>query len=236
MAESSLISTLTSNNNTNSVVLEVSLTKAQKIMTKLTELLKQHEIVSKPANRYAALSSDFGNNGSYKTVVNVSYSMSNPMDKQQFVDSVTRVQEEEKKRLDTYIKLYKDTRMCKDAIFCANVASGLSDVLSQLEVCQKLKSIANNMQQSMSKEDSSKWTQDVSKAYDNGLEIVQKEGSDITSFSVMVPLFESKTLEEAAFTLSKSIDSLEDKRDLLNASTKVKLNFSQETRTLLGMK
>lgn len=218
----------------NNVIVELSLNKAQKVLAKMKELVKQYDIFAK--SQYSDYLSSKPKTVSCNGIVSVSYNSSNPVSNfEQFNENIKTIMKSERKKIETFLCLSHDLRKCKDALFSANVVSGLHEVLSQIEMLEKEKTVFSSLRKNVSSYDKSSITNDVNQAYFNGIASVIREGSTITSFTVNCLLYSEEILDNKLSSIASTLNDLEDKRDKINALSKVKFNMSRETRSLLGL-
>ncbi len=214
----------------------LSLNKAQKVISKLKMVLKQHEIVeSTKPNRYNPYAGHGGGGQKLEGTFDVSYSTANPLNQEEFCKNVTTILDTIRKKVETYFKLYEDLRHVKDMIFTSNIETGLSTVLSKIEYLSREKTVYQTLYDSIKKVNASTLTKDVTSAYTKGIAMMDKDNSTVTCFSVKLSLFEESELKDKIAVLDSDLDTLEDERDKLNANAKVTFKLYDETAVLLGL-
>lgn len=126
--------------------------------------------------------------------------------------------------LDERITLQNDLNTIKQSIFKANIESGISDVLSNIELCNFQMNI---LQKSI---------KDVLNypAHDNEYIRAIKDKIDYTSGYFTEPLINADELENKIKELRKKLNELENKRDKLNANMTIKVELNEKTLEILG--
>jgi len=130
--------------------------------------------------------------------------------------------------LNDKFSLQKDLNVLKQSIFTANVNSGLSEILTDIEYCNfqinTLVKISKEIHNIQLNDDT-----DIS----NTIERMRTSYASHSGYFTE-PLVLSNDLEEKIKNLRKQVNELENKRDKLNANTEVCIEVSQKCLEILG--
>ena len=165
----------------------------------------------------------------------VNWTTSNPVTQEQFVKQTEAITDQRRRDIDRHIALSTDIRHVKDILFSTNIQSGVSTVMSQLELSTEQLSIFENMLKGLKSTDMSTVTKDVSQAFDHGKAQITKEGAIESSFSVKTLVFPKDFLVQNIQRLKGDIRDLEAKRDELNSKVKVSITLHAETARMVGL-
>ena len=207
-----------SENSPPAVVKEVSLKKANKLRNTLQAICKKNK------------------EGALEAYVTIQYSQNNPMKLDIFKEQINKRIEKAQEDVDTYVRQNVDYRKLKDAIFKANVGTGVSDVLSQMELLQLKKKMYQSLEKKLDSFSSGGMfgrsgglTVDIDASY--AALNRERENQYQYDSSVNCAVYEPDELQRKIKDITRHISTLEDKRDEINANTRVSLSFL-DPRTL----
>lgn len=211
----------------------LSLTQLQKLSTQAKGLHSQYSVLPKKSKKQMYAYSQPSSGPS--PTVTVSWNTSNPLTQEQFVKQAESITNQKREDIDWHIALSTDIRHIRDVQFSTNIKSGVSDVLSRLELATERLSIFENMMKGLKTTDMSTVTKDVAQAFDHGKAQVTKEGAIESGFSVKTLVYPKEFLLEQIVKLKAEIRDLEAKRDELNSKVKVSIVLHTKTAKMLGL-
>jgi hypothetical protein len=204
-----------------SAAVKVTLKKANKLKTILRSICLNNKV------------------GTLEAFVKVEYSQNNPVKLETFKGQIEKSISDARSSVDTYVRQNSDHRKLKDLIFKTNIENGISDILSQIELLELKKKmyfmLKNNLENASSGYGSNGGiTIDIDASY--AALIREKEKNYYHNNHVTSAVYDLDTLHEKVKEIIKEISSLEDQRDLLNATTSIDINvLSPETLEELGI-
>lgn len=147
------------------------------------------------------------------------------------VEDIQKNKENLRKQYDQVCNLIIDREFLKQKIFEANVKSGLSDVLSTIDMKKKM---LNLLESNLHMLRNSGFNE--AEITDNLLDDMKKSSTDVVHIINLDVKFESEDeLSKKVKSLRKELSQLEDKKTLLNAETKISIGFAQSTLDILGL-
>lgn len=141
---------------------------------------------------------------------------------QNFIDEK---KDELSKYSETRLTLQKDLNAIKQAVFKANLSSGISDVLVQIEEVNFQINLFSQLGKSGDSY-SSVTTEGLQKLLDK---------SYLSGSSSYISLIKSSDFDEKMKELRKELEKLENQRDKLNANTEIRVAVSAITSEVLGL-
>lgn len=152
---------------------------------------------------------------------------------QELINNYNQMVKESVDSVESKLIMMKDYKNFKNCVYTLNAKSGLSDVLTQIDLLQEEKNIWGQIKSSME-----------SQTYlpENKLgELYSKLTADYTRYSsnelteLKLRIYNLDELKEKLRKINVELEELETKRDQLNASIVIEFNFHQKTLNLLGI-
>jgi len=202
----------------------LTLSQAGKILAQLKGLHSTFNVVGK-ASRYGTVGEKL------RAYVEVKWSTTNPLSSDEFLQHVADQEEYAKNQIERHFCIVQDVRRCKDVIFKANVESGITDILSDLELAKDRHLVYSNLFNKIAQLDMSDITANVSQAY----RLHQKRESEGENLVVNRLLYTETDLHQKIAAIKKNIRELEARRDNLNSATKVTIVLHSDNAELVGL-
>lgn len=209
--------------NTTQTLTTLNLNKAHKVLDKLkAALTKKSGFRSR--NSWDSSSSSSGvqhfENSVSKTYVHQPF--------EQFMTELKHMRDESQQNIQNYIALLEDVTQLRTSLFTANVTSGVHAVLNRMEIVKKQIKMWQHIRDSSltSALQNEQVFDTLVKRVESGL---------ISNFEVPLSVYEDNVIESKLYTFAKELNVLEDKRDRLNATTKIEIPFSTISLQTLGM-
>ena len=203
----------------------VNLNKANKLMEKLKNLVKNFKLES--SQQGWMKTTDSLNN--YVTI-NYAYQGAEKMK-----DQIREATENGRRMFEEYFSLLRDQSNLKNALFKGNIESGVSKILSDLEDEKKYKSVWEKLQKSTNSNKSTEIQDDSILEYYT-TQCKRHETLAISdAFLISRELYDQETLKKYILNCNKEINRLEDERDKLNHTFEIEICLSNTTKHLLGL-
>jgi hypothetical protein len=156
-----------------------------------------------------------------------------------FSDKINNSLQNETVKLEGYLTLYHDYLNLKEILFNTNISSGLSTILTNIvkenEIIQIYKGLVNNDKTSrldiIINEPS-----DITKEYIEDINNKFQTTTESSYFRILyINAVNVREYEMRLTEALKRLSVLEDKREQLNAETRVQVSLSEKTRNIVGI-
>ena len=209
----------------NQVKESFSLTKAQKLLTKLKLYIDKNKQLELNAQQY---------------IINMQSNVSLLETAETNLNVILAKKESLQKKFNNFISIYNDFCKFKTSVHSQNAQSGLDNILTEIEILQNLKKtyelIAQNSNVIIP------ITHAININHVNHLmselkrNLSEKDFSgSLNSMNINISVFEESRLLSLITKINKELDVLETQRDHLNAISKVCYNFCDATKNILGL-
>lgn len=135
--------------------------------------------------------------------------------------------------VETKLAIMKDYKKFKNWVYTLNAKSGLSDVLTQIDLLQEEKNIWTQIKSSMESQTflpDNKFGELYNKLSTEGIRYSSTELSELK-----LRIYNLDELKEKLRKINVELEEMETRRDQLNASTMIEFNFHKKTLDLLGI-
>jgi hypothetical protein len=210
------------------------LSKGQKYLDKLKTT---QCIQPKAPVRRGRLVSNYADSTKYKYYVSVNDIKNLVSSKEELIHNYEKLVRESVDAVATDLIILNDYKKFKNCVYTLNAKSGLSDVLTRIDLLQEEKNIYTQIKKNM---------ETLTFLPDNKLDDLYsrvKESTDKTYYSsssdefsnLKLRIFDMSELKDKLKKINVELDELETKRDQLNAGTMVEFSFHKKTLELLGI-
>jgi hypothetical protein len=209
-------------NSDNTSSIEINLVRAQKYLTKLKTFLDSSK------DQYGRVS-QFNPESMFhfEALLHGATSFEN------LKDSINEKVNELKKDFQTRVNIMNDFKNLKDLVHSKNTETGLDRILSEIELNQKFIEFYKKMY--MQCKSTPLLTNDTLLSVYNDYRKSLENKSDFLFTAYNYRFYTNDELNNKIKELTKSNETLENKRDTINASTKINLIFSPDTLEILGL-
>ncbi len=138
--------------------------------------------------------------------------------------------------VETKMIIMKDYKNFKNKVYTLNAKSGLSDVLTQIDLLQEEKNIYDQIKSNMENITYLSETK-LGELYNKVKATTEKSyySSSNEFVDLKLKIFNLDELKEKLKKINIELEELETKRDQLNAGSIIEFNFHQKTLDLLGI-
>ena len=208
------------NSSSNLTKFKFSLTKAQKLLTKLKLYIDKNKAIELSENLYFYL------------INNKNLPLQN--DNEFIINNINNKNKELVEKNNNFNLINFDYVKLKSTVYSKNSSSKLDEILSYVDYLNKLK---NTYDSYLHKYESLQILENLS---DKDLEFIRQKDSlqkndyyDLQSFNLTC--FKKDKLKEIIKNINKKLDELENRRDYINSTTEIEVEFNQVTVDLLGL-
>lgn len=140
--------------------------------------------------------------------------------------------EELKSAIEDRINVMKDLKNLKELVYSTNASSGLSKILTTMDILNEERNTYNLVRESIN---NGNMIYDSDKLNDlfNNFNTEKAEGDKFNQISIRI--YEPKEVKSKIMELTNQIEKLENERDKLNATTTITFPFSQSSLRILGL-
>jgi hypothetical protein len=199
--------------------LSLTLNKANKILEKINNELKEDSIFGRMRNTDSAfITCSFSPTTSSKTIIN----------------EISKKVNKEHSEFEKKSNLIKDKFSLKQKIFEANVSSGLSSILSKIDIAKSTISILESILIQNQNEQTYSIEQITQTVVELEVERI-KSKEELRNVSFVVKLYKEEEIKQQLQEFKKELNRLEDEKNLKNAETKIEVVFEELTIEFLGL-
>lgn len=210
---------------------EFNLVKAQKFLDKL----KANVPSTSTANQSIGRGRRIVSQSSTKVVVNFNNLVETSTNEQKVFELFNKNTQNSNNELQSKLNVLRDLKNLKEHIYTTNAKIGLSQVLTQIDLLTEERKLYEDIKNRCQSVNYTKDNlQDILNNYNKSKETPTNEFND-TLLSVQFKLYSDSDLEDTIVKYTQELTKLEDKRDTLNATTKVKFTFSRDSCKILGI-
>lgn len=136
------------------------------------------------------------------------------------LDQINKTVKSKQDTFETYKAVLTDYYLLKEAVFNKNAEIGVARILNKIELYSTLIKRASRI---------------IENNDTTEIDDLVEPTDESSSRTVNITIFDKALIEREIKYFRKEINQLEDERDTLNSSSKVKLEFSPKTLEIIGL-
>jgi hypothetical protein len=208
------------------------LSKAQKYLDKLKTSIS---VPTQTSVRRGRQTCNY-NNPTNKYYISVNEINNLISSEQELINNYNKLVKESIDVVETKMIIMKDYKNFKNKVYTLNAKSGLSDVLTQIDLLQEEKNIYDQIKSNMENITYLSETK-LGELYNKVKATTEKSyySSSNEFVDLKLKIFNLDELKEKLKKINIELEELETKRDQLNAGSIIEFNFHQKTLDLLGI-
>lgn len=203
-------------------MITINLNKAQKLLEKF----KTNENVS-PKQRRMRVKWSTEPESTYSCVLK--YPIKRFVTEDEMKNDIDKMLIQMKAEFNNHWIFDEDKRKLKNAIFRENMKCGLYDVLTEIEALNSKKEILKQMISTVL------YHTIKQESVPNSLKRVKEMTDTVSEVELAVEVFDKTDIENMITEISKKINTLEERKDVLNASNTISVELRPETVKMLGL-